>query len=186
MKLKKLNAVLSLASMAALLLHLGYSVYAYLKYYYNPTLTKTFSIILMVLTSLHAVLGMSIVFLSGDGSRLSDYPKQNIRTILQRMSAALFFPLLILHVKTFELLKTFSGKDAWFMFYLLIFTEIIFYGTIILHVAVSLTRALITMGWLQSRKVMRILDLCIWAICSLAFLVSAVAVVRTQLIMFAG
>lgn len=186
MKLKKLNAILSLATLASLLVHLIYSVYAYLRFYYNPELTKTFSLIVMVLTCLHAVLGMGIVFLSGDGSRLSDYPKQNVRTILQRVSAALIFPLLFLHTKTFDLLRGFAEKGAWFPFYLMIFVEVCFFGTIILHVAVSITRAFITLGWLQSEKTMRILDRVIWVICALAFIVSAVAIIKTQLAMFAG
>ena len=38
MKLKKLNAALGLLSIAALLVHIGYTVVAYLMYYYNPTL----------------------------------------------------------------------------------------------------------------------------------------------------
>ena len=186
MKLKKMNAILSLATLASLLVHLIYSVYAYLKFYYNPVLTKTFSLIVMVLTCLHAVLGMGIVFLSGDGSRLSDYPKQNIRTILQRVSAALIFPLLFLHIKTFDLLRGFAEKGAWLPFYLMIFAEVCFFGTIILHVAVSITRAFITLGWLQNKKTMDILDRVIWGICSVVFLVSVVVIIRTQLTMFVG
>ena len=38
MKLKKINAALGLLSIVALLLHLGYTVFAYITFYYNPTL----------------------------------------------------------------------------------------------------------------------------------------------------
>ena len=91
-----------------------------------------------------------------------------------------------LHTKTFDLLRGFAEKGAWFPFYLMIFVEVCFFGTIILHVAVSITRAFITLGWLQSEKTMRILDKVIWVICALAFIVSAVAIIKTQLAMFAG
>ena len=38
MKLKKINAALGLLSIVALLLHLGYTVFAYITFYYNPTI----------------------------------------------------------------------------------------------------------------------------------------------------
>ena len=36
MKLKKINAALGLLSIVFMLLHMGYTVYAYLAFYYNP------------------------------------------------------------------------------------------------------------------------------------------------------
>ena len=50
--------------------------------------------------------GMLTVFLQADGTRLDLYPKQNLRTILQRASAALILPLLILHINTYDLLAS--------------------------------------------------------------------------------
>ena len=38
MPLKKINAALGLLSIAAMLVHIGYTVFAYLAFYYNPTL----------------------------------------------------------------------------------------------------------------------------------------------------
>ena len=61
MKLKKCNAVLSLLTFMAMLLHMGYAAYTYLTFYYNPALTKAFSLPLMVLTCLHGVTGMCAV-----------------------------------------------------------------------------------------------------------------------------
>ena len=42
------------------------------------------------------------------------YPKLNMRTVLQRISAALIFPLLIVHLKTFDLLKSASKVASGF------------------------------------------------------------------------
>ena len=38
MKMKKINAALGLLSIAAMLVHIGYTVFAYLKFYYNESL----------------------------------------------------------------------------------------------------------------------------------------------------
>ena len=80
MKLKKINAALGLLSIAAMLLHIGYTVFAYLAFYYNPTLKLVTAIPFMALACLHAVCGMLTVFLQADGTRLDLYPKQNLRT----------------------------------------------------------------------------------------------------------
>ena len=91
MKLKKLNAALGLLTILFMVLHIGYSVFAYLTFYYNPTLKLVFAYPFMVLMCLHAVCGMLNVFTMKDGSRADLYPKQNAGTILQRVSAALIF-----------------------------------------------------------------------------------------------
>ena len=43
MKMKKINAALGLLSIVFMLLHIGYTVYAYLTFYYNPFLKMVFS-----------------------------------------------------------------------------------------------------------------------------------------------
>ena len=73
MKLKKINAALGLLSIAAMLLHIGYTVFAYLAFYYNPTLKLLTAIPFMALACLHAVCGMLTVFLQADGTRLDLY-----------------------------------------------------------------------------------------------------------------
>ena len=170
MKLKKISAALSLLSFAALILHMGYAAYAYLTLYYNPVLTKAIAIPLIVLTCLHAVAGMSSVFLLSDGTRADLYPKKNRRTIIQRITAAFIFPLLILHINTFSLM--------------LIAAQILFYAVFITHAGVSFSKALITLGIIASAKAQRVTDKIIYALCGVLFAVTAFAVVKGQLIMF--
>lgn len=184
MKLKKINAALSLATALAMLVHIGYTVYAYLAFYYNPGLKLLTAIPFMVLTCLHAVCGMAAVFLQADGTRLDLYPRQNRRTIVQRLSAALIFPLLILHLKTYDLLRASAEGGQWFCFALLLLSQPLFYGTTLAHVAVSLTRAMITLGWLESRERQRAIDRVVYVICAIIFAVAVFAVVKGQLAMF--
>ena len=184
MKLKKLNAALALLATALLLAHLGYNVYTYLTFRYNPGPLRLLANAASIVICLHAVLGMSLVFLMGDGTRLAGYSRMNLRTVLQRVSAALLFPLLLPHVKSFSLLQSAAAEGQMFQFALLIALEVLFFADVILHIATSFTRALITLGWLQKPQTQRTLDRVVWVLSAVVFLAAAVAVVRTQLVMF--
>ena len=184
MLLKKTNAALGLLSIVAMLLHIGYTVFAYLAFYYNPTLKLLTAIPFMVLACLHAVCGMLTLFLQSDGTRLELYPKQNARTILQRVSAALMLPLLILHINTFGLLQSSAEAGQWIWFALLMLSQPLFYGVVQTHIAVSVTRGLITLGWLSSTEKQKVIDRVVYILCALAFVVSTFVVVRTELAMF--
>ena len=184
MRLKKINAALGLLSIAAMLLHIGYTVFAYLAFYYNPTLKLLTAIPFMVLACLHAVCGMLTLFLQSDGTRLELYPKQNARTILQRVSAALMLPLLILHINTFGLLQSSAEAGQWIWFALLMLSQPLFYGVVQTHIAVSVTRGLITLGWLSSTEKQKVIDRVVYILCALAFVVSTFVVLRTELAMF--
>ena len=184
MKLKKANAVLALLAILIMLMHVGYSVFAYLTMYYNPFLSKLFAWSFMVIACLHAVCGMLAVFLQSDGTRLDQYPKKNLRTILQRVSAALIFPLLILHINTFALMKGCAERGLKGFVILLIFAEIMFFAVIIIHVATSVTKAFITLGWLTSLKTQKKLDLVFYVLGTVIFIVAVYSVVRGQAMMF--
>ena len=183
-KLKKLNAALGLLSIAAMLLHIGYTVFAYLTFYYNPALKLLTAMPFMVLACLHAVCGMLTVFLQTDGTRLNMYPRQNVRTILQRVSAALMLPLLILHINTYGLLRSSAEAGKWVWFALLMLSQPLFYGTVLTHIAVSVTRGLITLGWLASSEKQKVIDRVVYVLCAVAFAVSSFVVLRTELAMF--
>ena len=116
MRLKKFNAVLSLLAILTLLIHVGYSTFAYLTFYYNPTLKKLTSLPFIIIVCLHAICAMCAVFLHGDGTRLDVYRKQNAGTIIQRVSAALIFPLLFIHLKTFDYLQSNAESGRWVVF----------------------------------------------------------------------
>ena len=184
MKLKKLNAALGLLSIAAMLVHIGYTVFAYLTFYYNESLKILTAIPFMVLACLHAVCGMLTVFLQADGTRLDLYPKQNLRTILQRVSAALMLPLLILHIKTFALLESTAQAGQWVWFTLLMISQPLFYGVALTHIAVSVTRGLITLGLLSSREKQKRIDIVVYILCAAAFVIATYVVLHTELAMF--
>ena len=184
MKLKRINAAVGLLSAVALLVHVGYTAYAYLAFYYNPTLKLLTAVPFMVMACLHAVLGMSVVFLQADGTRLDLYQKQNIRTIVQRIAAALILPLLILHINTYSLLRTCAEGGKWFFFALLMISQPLFYGTVLSHIASSVTRGMITLGWITDREKQKKIDRIVYIIAVAVFIAVAFAVVKGQLAMF--
>ncbi len=184
MKLKKINAALGLVSIVFMLLHIGYSVFAYMTFYYNPLLKMVFSVPFMVFVCLHAVCGMLTVFMQSDGTRMNLYPKLNLKTVLQRVSAALIFPLLILHINTFTLLKASSESNMTIFIFLLFFSEILFYAIVLIHVSISLTKGLVTLGILTSVKTQKNLDRIIYIICAVIYVVAICSVLKTQIVMF--
>lgn len=184
MKWKKTNAIFGLLTILFMLLHMGYSVYAYLTFYYNPFLKLLFAVPFMVLVCLHAVCGMTIVFTQKDGGRTDLYPKQNLLTILQRVSAALIFPLLILHIKTFALMQACAERGYILFILLLILAELVFFAVVVTHVAISLTRSLITLGLLSSREKQIIIDRVIYILGAVFYCIAVFAVVKGQVLMF--
>ena len=184
MKLKKINAVLAILSTVALFVHIAYTDFAYLTMYYNPFLKLLTSLPFMILTCLHAVCGMTSVFLQADGTRLDLYPEQNKKTIVQRVSAALIFPLLLLHINTFDMLKSCAGSGNMLCFALLIISQPVFYGVVLAHTSVSFSRSLITLGLLASRERQKKLDKIVVIVSAVFFAVTVFAVIKGQLSMF--
>ena len=184
MRIRKISAALGLFSIAAILVHIGYAVFAYLTFYYNPTLELLVSVPIMAAACLHAVCGMVAVFLQSDGTRLGLYPKQNIRTVIQRVTAALIFPLLILHINTYSMLLASAEAGQWFFFALVLLSQPVFYAVTLAHVATSLTRGMITLGWLSDREKQKKIDRVVYVICAVLFAVALWAVVKGQLAMF--
>ncbi|MCR5101381.1 MAG: hypothetical protein K6B41_08505 [Butyrivibrio sp.] len=184
MRLKKINAALGLLSIVFMLLHIGYTVFSYITFFYNPLLKMLFAVPFMVLVCLHAVCGMLTVFMQTDGSRMDLYPKLNLKTIFQRMSAALIFPLLILHINTFSLLQACAERGLTFFIILLFISEILFFATVLMHVSISLTKGLITLGILTSVEIQKKLDRIIYIVCALIYVVAVCSVLKTQIVMF--
>ena len=184
MKLKKTNAICALLTILLFLVHVIYIIVSYLTFSFDPFISKLIPYLAMGMVCLHAVLGMCAVFLQSDGSAAHLYPKQNLRTILQRVSAALIFPLLILHINTFNLLQSAASGGLWLLFGLVLTGQIFFYAVVLTHVSVSFTRAFITLGWLSDLNRQKRIDRVIYIIGAVLFAAASVIVIRTQLIMF--
>ena len=178
MKLKKANAVLGLLSIVILLAHAGYQVIAYILLIYQPKVTMVLGWATVAVVSLHAVLGMSIVFFAHDGSRLKEYPKSNMRTILQRASAVGIMVMLVLHIQSFSILH--AGALGLAAAELI---QVIFFSCIFTHTAVSLTNAFVTLGLLEDMEKKKKIDKAVWVICLVLWLISVLVVGRTYMVL---
>lgn len=184
MILKKCNAYLSLLNTLTLLIHVVYNAFAYFTFYYNPTLKTLTALPFIVVVCLHAICGMCAVFLMDDGTRLDLYRRHNFRAIIQRVSAALIFPLLILHLNTYSLLKDSSAKGNLALFFLIIFIQILFYAVVTSHIAFSFSNAFVTLGVLSDMKKKKAMDRIVLFICTALFITSSVLIVRGEFLMF--
>ena len=180
MKVKKLNAWLSLLLIIVLLLHMGYQTISYLIFYYNPTIQRILVFFTAVLIIIHAALSMFSVFVLHD-SRKIVYKKLNARTLLQRISAGAIVVLLPLHISTFRLLGKTAGTN---MFYMTEAAQALFHAAILLHVSVSFSNALISAGLLEDERKRYLIDRCTWVICAVLFLIVTVVITYTQLRIF--
>ena len=109
MRAKRANAVVALLMIAALLIHLAYEVWSYMTFYYNPLVTKLIAYSFVALVVVHILLSVSIVFGQHDSKDLRKYPKQNWRTIVQRVSAVMILLLLPWHIKTGDWIASHTG-----------------------------------------------------------------------------
>lgn len=173
MRLKKVNAVLAILSSLALIVHVSYLSYAMFINYYNEKLNILMSIPFMALTCAHAICGMCSVFLLGDGTRLDIYKKENKQTVIQRITAALIFPMLILHIQCMDILHGLSANGIWGGFFLLLFVQILYYAVVFSHVAVSFSKAFITLGLLSSNDTRRKIDRIVIIFCILMFIAAS-------------
>lgn len=148
MKMKKANAVITLISMFLFLLHMIYNVLAFMMGFYNPVLSKIFGFSLLFLIALHAVMSIVIVAVFHD-SKTIQYKKKNMRTRFQRITAGIMVLLLPLHIFEIPLLQKTRGI---FLFSLLQSVKFIFYSAVLFHVALSLTNAFVTLGWMEDRR----------------------------------
>lgn len=180
--LKKINAILALISVFLLLAHVVYEIWSYMSFYYNPGMTVLIAYGFVTCVMLHIVISVFIVAYKHDGDALGKYPKKNIRTIIQRASAAGILVLLPFHIKTGDWVTSHFGGTVFFI--VLIVLGVLFWAFTFLHVGSSLTRALITLGIIKERKTQKIIDWTVWVISAALFVASVIIVIKTQVILF--
>ena len=145
MNIKKWNARLSLFTMALLLIHELYQLYAYISFYYNPVLSKAFGYAVASGFVLHGILSAVCIFALHDAKTVA-YKKLNFKTVLQRVSSVIIVLLLPLHIFSFALLQGSVGSIA----YIIVETvQVVFYISLSCHVGISFSNALVTLGRLE-------------------------------------
>lgn len=177
MLLKKCNAICSWIIIGILIGHLGTMSYSMLTGWYNLSVCKKLAQGTAIAVAIHVTLSLILVFFFHDGTDFSKYKKQNRRIILQRVSALVMLALLHLHIKAFGFIvagTVLSVADKGFI----LITEFVFFGSIFVHLGVSFSRSLISMGIIRSDAAQKRADCVLGILCGLLFVVTMVALTR--------
>ena len=147
--MKKVNACITWIIMLLFYSHLIVMSYSLATGWYDYNICKTLARATGIVISIHAILSIIVVLFLHDGVKVGYYAKRNIKTIIQRATAIIIMIFVHLHVKAFRFIVEgihLSTADKTFI----LVTEIIFFGANFLHLAVSFSKSLITMGQLRS------------------------------------
>lgn len=156
MKLKKLNAVVGLLIVLALCGHAGTMGYSLWTGWYHFAACKTLAKIAVYLAAVHVVVTCTEFFFCHDGSGFH-YKNGNFSTILQRITAIAMLVLLHVHMKAYAHVVTgqvlATGQTVFFCI-----TELLFFASVFTHAAVSVSKAIITLGLVSSPRTIAIID----------------------------
>ena len=176
MGVKKVNAVLGLILTLACISHIAVQLYAALSHQELGAAAKLPMHICMGAAALHILLSFGMIFFLHEGKSLKTYPKANAGVILQRCSGILMVVLLFFHFRLSKIVLS-TGESGMGLFVLCMCVMILFFGTVFLHISVSFTKALVTLGIITERSTKRKIDHILWVVMGIAFL--AVSILMT-------
>lgn len=166
--IKKINAILTLLTCLMLLDHVlflsGWLGTGGTMFGINLSMAR----VLLTLAALHGLLSMSIVMFGHDGSS-GAYASLNRRTIVQRFSGMAILVLLLVHMMPSQGGAEIYGMRA--VFYALLF------AAVFVHVAVSFSKALITLGLAGSEKTIRRIDGIVYVLCGVLFVLAVATLI---------
>ena len=147
--MKKVNACITWVLTLLFFSHLLVMSYSLSTGWYDYTICKTLARATGIVISIHALLSIIIVFFLHDGVKIGYHAKRNTKTIIQRTTAIIILLFVHLHVKAFGFIVQGTSLSVANKIFILV-TEIIFFGANFLHLTVSFSKSLITMGLLRS------------------------------------
>ena len=174
MGVKKVNAVLGMILSVACIVHITTQVIFGLTHQELGLLATVPVHICMGTAVLHILIGFGMIFFLHEGKKTSMYPKENVGTILQRGSGILMTILMFFHFKLHKIVLSAGEQQGMGLFVLCMCVMILFFGTVFLHISVSFTRAMVTLGIITSRSTKRKIDHVLWVVMGLAFLASSI------------
>lgn len=175
--MRKVNAVISLIST---ILILGHAIFYAVWMLFRAGIAKMSaypSKILVVLMLAHAIISIVLAFLGHKGAekrKCNDYPKMNKQTCVQRISGVLLILLIGLHIA--GALNHFQPKILHAILHPL------FFIIVLAHVAVSTSKAFITLG-IGNATAIKMIDIVIKIICLLTVIA---CIVGFYLCLFVG
>ncbi|MBR5338119.1 MAG: hypothetical protein IK152_09065 [Lachnospiraceae bacterium] len=180
MKLKKANALLAILTMATLVIHAGYQSIAYILFFHDTMISFILGKVITVSVLCHIILSVIIVLVLHDSKTIS-YPGQNIKIILQRISAVGIGAHLLAHTHSFEKLLASFGTHVYILTEIM---QIIYFAFLFIHIGTSLTNAFITLGCLDDIDKKKKIDHVIWVVCGIFFVGISILIPTVRLKLF--
>lgn len=168
MNVKKINAVLALLTLAALIGHAGTMGVSLWTGWYDYALCKALARGTVTLMTAHALLSIAVFFFCHDGAQ-TQYGGANRGTIIQRGSAIALLVLIHIHTRAYAHMATgvplSVGQTVFFSA-----AELLYFAAIWSHVAVSVSRAAVTLGIARSARAVGRIDRAAWVVCGISML----------------
>lgn len=175
--IKKWNAVCSWVITLFLLGHLLTMNCSMLTGWYNDAVCKTLARGTAVAAVIHIILCIMSFYPMREAVRIKRYQRENWRIIAQRVSGIVILVFLYPHTKAFDFIVKGTSLSGVAKFFLLV-TELLFFGAIFLHLGVSFSRSMLTLGVLRDDKMEKTTDRIVWLICGILMILTTVAFMR--------
>ena len=182
MKIKKLNAVLSLLVCLGLVAHVCYNAVSYIFFFYNPFFNGMFGGIVSLFVIFHIIFSVYNVFIAHDSVKIS-YANLNKRTLWQRITAVAITCLLPIHMFNAKIVL---NPISDLVFWLLQALQVLFYAAVFYHAAISVSNALVTLGFMGDIRKKRRFDTIMFITGTVLFIAMSILVLSTYVKLHAG
>lgn len=168
MKLKKINAIAALAVILLLAGHISVMTFSLWTGWYNYRICKMLPRMALTILLIHILLSLVILFFSHDGADMK-YRRLNAGTIVQRTSAIAMMILIHLHMNAYAHVAAGITLSAGMTIFRIV-TELLFFASVLAHIAVSCEKGCITLGIVRTEKTIRIIKITAYLVCTLLLL----------------
>ena len=171
MRLRKINAVVSLLTTALILLHaIVFSIFMLTKCRVADALwILSYAMIGVVVAHAFISIVLAISAHADTGKRTAkSYPKMNVPTIVQRASGMLMIPATVLHILgATGIMVPPKAVHA--------IVPPLFFALVLAHTAISTSKALITLG-IGNAKLIKIVDIVMRVICGATLIAGVIGI----------
>lgn len=101
-----------------------------------------------------------------DGANFGYYKKKNMATVLQRASGLVILFAMHFHGKAVDAFVSGQGFEGGKLI-LALTVETVFFGAVILHLALSFGNSFVSLGLIRSEKALRLINRTMYILCSL-------------------
>lgn len=172
---KKTNAILGILLVALVLIHTCYTAYMLLSGAQYGPINRMLGVSTEMILLAHAAISIANFF-NGTYHKIT-YMKENMKTALQRDIGMLMTILSVPHCIQFVKLLKYTPPRP-FGFALL---QIVFYFTVFLHIAISCSKAFITLGLIQTDKAEKTVNTATTIVCAISFVFMVIVILKLAL-----